>query len=251
MQVMLIMGGSGSVGRAVADRALSAGWAVILHGRSPDTVEAICQQLRKQYPTAVVRPAVCTIDDTTDFAHLLDQLGLEDGLDAVVDCVAAGPKAGGISGSIGAVDPLQLSEFMSLSAVYTQKLAAATLPRLRNRRGCLITFVSDAGRYPAPNQAIIGAARAATIGFIRNLALEVARDGVRAHCISLSYVEDSAIVERLDRGAGRPRVDKARARAGLGLPSPDDIAPLVLFLCGEGAQRMTGQVMSINGGLNT
>jgi 3-oxoacyl-[acyl-carrier protein] reductase len=45
-------------------------------------------------------------------------------------------------------------------------------------------------------------------------------------------------------------MERARARAGLGLPKPADIAPLVLFLCGPGAQRITGQVISINGGMN-
>ncbi len=39
-------------------------------------------------------------------------------------------------------------------------------------------------------------------------------------------------------------------RAGLGLATADDIAPLALFLCGEGAARITGQVISVNGGLN-
>jgi NAD(P)-dependent dehydrogenase (short-subunit alcohol dehydrogenase family) len=45
-------------------------------------------------------------------------------------------------------------------------------------------------------------------------------------------------------------MERAEARAGLGLPSAADIAPLVLFLCSDGARKITGQVISINGGLN-
>ena len=56
----------------------------------------------------------------------------------------------------------------------------------------------------------------------------------------------SASAERL----GSQRRARAAARAGLGLPTADDIAPAILFLCGDGARRMTGQVLSINGGLN-
>jgi 3-oxoacyl-[acyl-carrier protein] reductase len=52
---------------------------------------------------------------------------------------------------------------------------------------------------------------------------------------------------RVCRGS---RVERAAARAGLGLPTPADIAPLVLFLCGEGARKITGQVISVNGGLH-
>ena len=46
------------------------------------------------------------------------------------------------------------------------------------------------------------------------------------------------------------RAGAARERAGLGLPTPADIAPLVLFLCGTGAVKITGQIISVNGGLN-
>ena len=46
------------------------------------------------------------------------------------------------------------------------------------------------------------------------------------------------------------RMEKARMRAGLGLPTAADIAPVVLFLCGGGARRITGQVISISGGFS-
>lgn len=87
------------------------------------------------------------------------------------------------------------------------------------------------------------------MGFIRNFALEVARQGVRAHCLSPSYVDGSDSMNRTEARAP-DRIAKARQRAGLGLPTVEDIAPLALFLCGDGARRITGQIVSINGGLN-
>ena len=83
------------------------------------------------------------------------------------------------------------------------------------------------------------------MSFVRNLAMETARSGVRVHCISPSFVENTPVFE-----AHAARAEAARQRAGLGLPSPADIAPLALFLCGPGATKITGQVISINGGLN-
>jgi NAD(P)-dependent dehydrogenase (short-subunit alcohol dehydrogenase family) len=65
------------------------------------------------------------------------------------------------------------------------------------------------------------------------------------HAVSPSFVEGTPAASR-----SAERLAKARARAGLGLPTPADIAPLALFLCGSGAARMTGQVISVNGGLN-
>ena len=81
--------------------------------------------------------------------------------------------------------------------------------------------------------------------FVRNLALEVSRHGVRVHCISPSFVADTPVFEKHAARAGT-----AFDRAGLGLPTPKDIAPMALFLCSPGAAKITGQIISINGGLN-
>ena len=249
--VMLIAGGSGSIGQEIAAQALAAGWAVIIHGRSDDSVDAAVDLLRQKHPKRAIAGISADIGDPLAAESLVDRAAaIHSGIDAVIDCVAAGPGQGRITGPFGDTDPAVYGQFMELSAVYLQRLAAAALPWLIKRRGCLVTFISDAGIYPAPRQALIGAARAASAGFIRNLALEIARDGIRAHCISLSFVEETEVAAHLD-AADNARLARARERAGLGLPSPRDIAPLVLFLCGEGARHITGQIISVNGGLNT
>ena len=126
-----------------------------------------------------------------------------------------------------------------------QKLSYAALPHLSVQGGTIIGFASDAGRFAAPRQAVIGAAFAGVMGFVRNLAMEVGRNGVRVHCLSPSFVADTpAYAMHADRAGS------AIARAGLGLPSPADIAPMALFLCSPGAAKITGQIISINGGLN-
>jgi NAD(P)-dependent dehydrogenase (short-subunit alcohol dehydrogenase family) len=167
-------------------------------------------------------------------------------IDAVVDCVSTGPAGARLTGPFKATDPAHYAAFYDLSAAWFQRLAHAAYPHLALRGGTLIGFVSDAGRFAAANQTIVGAARAATIGFVRNLAVEAARDGIRAHCISPSYVAGSASAEKM----GAERMARAAARAGLGLPTAEDIAPITVFLCGPGAARITGQVISVNGGLN-
>jgi 3-oxoacyl-[acyl-carrier protein] reductase len=128
-----------------------------------------------------------------------------------------------------------------------QQLSFAALPHLAKQGGTIIGFASDAGRFAAPHQSIVGAAYGGIMAFVRNLAMEVSRSGVRVHCISPSYVENTPILEKLERAG---RAETARKRAGLGLPSPEDIAPMTLFLCGPGAKKITGHVFSINGGLN-
>lgn len=236
-KVMLIAGGSGSVGSEIARTAAAEGWAVAVHGRSAEKLAAI----DGAHGIALDIHAEGAAERLV--AAAMEKFGR---IDAVIDCTATGPAEGRITGPFKETTPAVYGAFLDLSAGWFQRLAQAAYPHLVERGGTLIAFISDAGRFAAPNQALIGAARAATIGFVRNLAVEAARDGIRAHCISPSYIAESASARKM----GSERMAKAASRAGLGLPTAEDIAPLALFLCGDGAAKITGQIISVNGGLN-
>lgn len=242
--VMLITGGSGSVGAAVAHEAAAQGWAVVVQGRDRDKLAAQAAALRATAPADHVAGDVAEADAAPRIvAAAAEKFGR---LDAVVDCVSTGPRAGRLTGLFSETTPEHFAAFYDLSAAWFQRLAHAAYPYLAARGGTLIGFVSDAGKFAAPRQTIIGAARAAEIGFVRNLAVEAARDGIRVHAIAPSYVRESRTAELM----GSARMETAAKRAGLGLPAPADIAPLTVFLCSPGAAKITGQVISVNGGLN-
>ncbi len=246
--VMLIAGGSGSIGAALAALAVAAGWRVALHGRRSESVESACTNIRERFPLAVVSGHCADFVAGEAIAALVAEVGAKHGrIDAIVDCSTGGPR--GITGLFAETDPAAFAGFAAQSVVVLQRLAHAGLPWLRATRGSLLAVVSDAGIYAAPRQALIGSMRAAAIGFIRNLARELAAEGIRANVVSPSFVEGTAIVERLDT-VDPARLEKARKQAGLGLPAPVDVARLVLFFSGADAAHITGQVVSINGGLN-
>jgi NAD(P)-dependent dehydrogenase (short-subunit alcohol dehydrogenase family) len=237
---MLIAGGSGSIGEAVAREATAQGWTVIVHGRSPDKVGALAQELGG---------GSVALDTSEDGAATRLVAGAETKfgrIDAVVDCVSTGPAGYRLTGRFAEIEPAGVAPFNDLSAAWFQRLAHAAYPVLARQGGTLIAFISDAGKFAAPNQTTVGAARAATIGFVRNLAVEAARDGIRVHAISPSYVLESRSAVLM----GQARMETAAKRAGLGLPTAADIAPVTVFLCGAGAEKITGQIISVNGGLN-
>ncbi|VWX52950.1 SDR family NAD(P)-dependent oxidoreductase [Novosphingobium sp. 9U] len=241
-KVMLLAGGSGSVGSAIARAAHAEGWTLAIHGRSQDKVAALVDELAAHGAAEGFLVDIWQADAAEVLvAEVVEQFGR---LDAVIDCTATGP--GGITGLFRQTEPAAFGQFLDLSVGWLQRLAHAAYPHLARDGGTLIAFVSDAGVFAAPRQALIGAARAGTIGFVRNFALEATRDGIRAHCISPSYVKGSDSARKM----GSERMAKAAARAGLGLPAAEDIAPLAVFLCGDGARKITGQVISVNGGLN-
>jgi 3-oxoacyl-[acyl-carrier protein] reductase len=116
--------------------------------------------------------------------------------------------------------------------------------------GSIVTFASDSGRVAAPNQTMVGATRAAIMMFTRSLSLETAAQGVRVNCISASYIRDTPVYDLVMSGPLASRARTAAARAGLGLPGPEDIAELAVFLCSDTSSHLTGQVISVNGGVS-
>ncbi|MEX5636365.1 SDR family NAD(P)-dependent oxidoreductase [Parafrankia sp. FMc2] len=244
--VILVTGASGGIGFEIASQAAAGGATVGVHGSRPDSVADAVTRLRALHPDArtIAAPgdfrAEGVIDDVV--AKIVTDGGR---LDAVIHCAITG--AGGTTGLFAHTDPTRYGLAAQYMVGVFQQLCFAARPHLARQGGAVVGFVSDAGRFAAPHQSIIGAAFGGMIAFARNLSTEISRDGVRINIISPSYVVDTPIYELR---AAKGRTATAVKRAGLGLPSPKDIAPTALFLCGPDSTKITGQVVSINGGMN-
>ena len=241
---VLVTGASGAIGFEVAAQAAAMGAIVGVHGATAQTAEAAVARLMARVPDALTTAAPADFRNSGAIAEMVDRFANQIGrIDAVIHCGIAG--APGAAGPFAARDPAVFAAHAALVLGSFQSLCLAALPHLAKQGGTIVGFASDAGRFAAPRQAVVGAAFGGIMAFVRNLSLEVAHQGVRVHCLSPSFVVDTPVY-----AANAARAEAASARAGLGLPSPADIAPLALFLCGPGAAKMTGQVISINGGLS-
>ena len=130
--------------------------------------------------------------------------------------------------------------------------ARAVLPHMMAKeRGVILTVASDAAKVPTPGEAAIGAAMAGIVMFTRGLAIEAKRSGIRVNCLTPSIVRDTPMYDRLmaDRFAGK-LFAKAEQLANLGVVEPEDLAQLAVYLAGPAAARLTGQAISINGGIS-
>ena len=150
-------------------------------------------------------------------------------------------------------------ERLALAAVAVAAFATATTVRSAESR-CLerlshtnewdVTIASDAAKVPTPGETCLGAAMAAIVTFSRTLALEAKRYGVRVNAITPSLIVDTGSYDRaMDQEFSKKIFDKITAQAHLGLTEPVDLANLVLFLASPLSRLITGQVVSVSGGL--
>ncbi|MBP6580547.1 MAG: SDR family oxidoreductase [Sphingorhabdus sp.] len=242
--VILVTGATGAIGSEIAAQAAETGAIVAVHGSSAESVAGAMERFHVRVADARLIAAPADFREEGAIEAMVAKVAAEAGrIDAVVHCGITG--AAGVAGPLAKADAANFGDHAALVLGSFQRLCYAALPHLSVRGGTIIGFASDAGKFASPRQAIIGAAFGGIMTFVRNLALEVSRQGVRVHCISPSFVADTPVFEKHAARAGA-----AFDRAGLGLPTPKDIAPIALFLCGPGAAKITGQIISINGGLN-
>jgi 3-oxoacyl-[acyl-carrier protein] reductase len=242
--VILVTGATGAIGFEIAAQAAMRGAVVAVHGSRRESVDAALGRLRARVKNARLIPSPADFTQPDAIERLVNDVAREGArLDAVINCAITG--ASGVTGHFAKTNAASFGSHASLVLGCFQQVCFHALPHLAAQKGSIVGFASDAGLFAAPRQAVIGAAFGGIMTFVRNLGLEIARDGVRVNGISLSFVENTPVFD-----AHAARADAARQRAGLGLPSPTDIAPMALFLCGPGAAKITGQVISINGGLN-
>jgi 2-hydroxycyclohexanecarboxyl-CoA dehydrogenase len=114
--------------------------------------------------------------------------------------------------------------------------------------GRLVYISSDSARAGAGGEAVYAATKAGLLGFAKSVAREVAAAGVTANVISPGVIDTERSRAILDE---RPQLRETFLRAipARTLGSPDDVAGAVAYLCSPAAAYVTGQVLSVNGGI--
>jgi 2-hydroxycyclohexanecarboxyl-CoA dehydrogenase len=116
---------------------------------------------------------------------------------------------------------------------------------IERRSGAIVNIASDAGRVGSSGEAVYSAAKGGVIAFTKTLAREMARHEIRVNCVCPGPT-DTALLATMD--------DKLRAGLERAIPmrriaEPADIAPAVVFLASDAAGYVTGQTLSVSGGL--
>lgn len=145
----------------------------------------------------------------------------------------------------------RIADLFALNVTAPSLLARAALPHLRAGRGCIVNVSSTYGHRPAAGFAHYGATKSALEQLTRSWALELAVDGVRVNAVAPGPTASDALAAAGLSSEAIADVERDEAhRIPLGRRGhPDEVAEWVLRLADPASTWLTGQVLTVDGGL--
>ena len=238
MKRALVTGGSGGIGAAICKRLAADGHHVIVHAnRSLDKAETVVAAIRAAGGSA--EAVAFDVTDRAATAATLDKLLEAGAIQILVNNAGIHADAvfPGMSGEQwDSVIAVSLNGFYNV----TQPL---TLPMIRTRWGRIVTVSSIAGITGNRGQVNYSAAKGALHAASKSLALELASRGITVNAVAPGIIATDMIEGTFDADTIKQLVPMKRAG------KPEEVADLVAFLASDNAAYISGQVISINGGM--
>jgi 3-oxoacyl-[acyl-carrier protein] reductase len=239
-----VLGASAGIGRAVALALAREGVRLALAARDEERLEAVARQAR-ELGASEVRPFRLDLTDPDSIAAALTAVGDALGTIDIVVLNGGGPKAGRFTEmAIGDWDAAYALLLRSMLVL----LQRAVPPMREQKWGRIVALTSTSVKQPIDTLVLSNAFRTALVAALRTLAVEVAADGVTVNCIATGRIDTDRL--RALYGGDERKLREAGAEVPIGrIAAPDEFAPMAAFLCGEPARYVTGQTISVDGGL--
>ena len=239
-KIAIVTGAGQGMGRAIAERLATEGATVVV---TDINEEAAAQTARTISGGAIAVAADVTSAEsvTAMTSRVRSQFGR---IDVLVNN-AGWDKAGPFAGS----DPADWDQIIRINLYGVLNTSKAVLPVMADQgRGAVVNIASDAGRVGSSGEAVYSAAKGGVIAFTKSTAREMARYQVTANCVCPGPT-DTALFASL--GGDDPKLRNALIRAIplRRLADPADVAAAVAFLASDDAAFITGQTLSVSGGL--
>ena len=239
---VLVTGGTSGIGLAAARLLAEPGTRIVLNGRDPARGEAARASIAGE-----AHLVAADVSRPEEAARLVaEAVAILGGLDVLV--TAAGGDT--VPTLFHDTDTAAIEAAARGWLLATIHVCHAALPHIADG-GAVVTVASDAAKVPTPGESVIGAMMAGITMFSRTLAIEAKRRRVRVNCVTPSLVSGTATTARITAGGFSARLfERAAQAASLGVPDADDVAAVIGFLASPAAARVTGQVVSVNGGIS-
>jgi len=246
-KVALVTGSTSGIGLAIAKALAAEGAKLMINGfGDPAAISRECDELGAVHDGADVSvPA----EIKRMVKRCADELGVPDILVNNAGIQHVSPVEDFPPEKWDAIIAINLS-----SAFHTTRLA---IPGMKRKKwGRIINTASAHSLVASPNKSAYVAAKHGVAGFTKSVALETARDGITANCISPGYVWTELVERQIPdtmktRGLTREKVMNdvlLAAQPTKRFVTPEEVASLALFLCRDEAQSITGANLSMDGG---
>ena len=241
-RVALVTGASRGIGRAIAISFARERAKVIINYKGNQEAAQEVQEVIRQHG-AEAQLLQADVSSSEQVQEMMEKILEEYGrLDILVN--NAGINRDTLLMRMKDEDWAQVIQTNLTSAFYCLK--AAVRPMMKQRSGKIINISSVVGLHGNVGQVNYAAAKAGIIGLTKSAAKEVASRGVMVNAVAPGFI-DTDMTKQLPSEIK----DKIISGIPLGyLGKPEDVANLVVFLAGPGADYITGQVISVDGGMS-
>jgi NAD(P)-dependent dehydrogenase (short-subunit alcohol dehydrogenase family) len=238
-KVALVTGASRGIGLAIARRFVAEGARVCITARKPEALaEAVAELGGPEYAIGVAGRA----DDPDHRADTVRQVTEALGpIDILVNNTGINP----VFGPLADVDLAAARKILDVNVLSTLGwVQAACATGLAERGGCVINISSISGHRPAPGIALYGISKAAVNHLTASLALEL------APTVRVNGIAPAVVKTRFAAALYEGREDEVAQAYPLGrLGVPEDVAGVAAFLASPDAAWLTGQVITLDGGV--
>jgi len=251
-QVAFVTGAGQGAGRAIAlTLARHNAGGVAVNDFAPERAAAVVEELKAMGVPAVAAPA-----DVGDHAAVSAAMAAASGALGPVTLLVNNAGNAGPGSNMGFAPPFwetgpdDWDRYLHTNLKGVMNCCHAALPGMvEEKRGRIVTIISDAGRIGEARLASYSAAKAGAAGFTRAIAREAGRYGITANAVSLSTLEPSMDEEELAAFMASERTKNQLSRYTIRrFGKPQEVADMVLFLCSNSAAWITGQTYPVNGG---
>jgi NAD(P)-dependent dehydrogenase (short-subunit alcohol dehydrogenase family) len=240
----LIVGGGTGLGLASSLALARAGWQVFITGRREDRLA----QAQAEHPEGRCHFAAGDGTVQADVQRVVQAcVSTLGGIDALV--VSAGQ--GGV-GSVLQADLAQLERVIQASVWPLFLYAQAVVPHMPGTGGAICAIASVTASVPQPERVAYCSAKAAVVGMVRQMALDLAPRRIRVNAVSPSLVPTELSLGAIAKAPDPQALLAARIRSHpIGrIGTAEEIGQAVAWLCGEHAGWVTGQDLVMDGGLS-